>query len=297
MGKKNTQNLPSELDHWTDEDFKSLKATLRNCLPHIRYFQIPCNDVLKKIQPYQHILEKDILDDVISKFINPNIFITSTFLPPRIKKTTQLPLRGESIIIPSSSTITLQEASNIIPSSSIISLQHAAEISSWIDRRPTVYDVTKIPYVFKLLLRGSRDGFACEIFHKLCDNIPGTIVVAKNYSTDEIVGGYDPLIWKIYNVRSERVTTADSFIFSLENRYLNKSILSRVKDASRAILYGDYITLRGPWFGSDLGMRDKACKNSKTWYCTNHFYEHRVISCVSSRFPVDDYEVFQIIKI
>ncbi|RIB08195.1 hypothetical protein C2G38_2212261 [Gigaspora rosea] len=27
-GKKNTQNLPSELDHWTDEDFKSLKAIL-----------------------------------------------------------------------------------------------------------------------------------------------------------------------------------------------------------------------------------------------------------------------------
>ncbi|CAG8819145.1 6465_t:CDS:1, partial [Gigaspora rosea] len=70
-------------------------------------------------------------------------------------------------------------------------------ISSWIDRRSTIYDTTEIPYEFKLLLRGSRDGFASEIFHKLCDNLPRTVVAVKINSTNEILAGYNPLIWKV----------------------------------------------------------------------------------------------------
>ncbi|CAG8701566.1 4963_t:CDS:1, partial [Gigaspora rosea] len=72
----------------------------------------------------------------------------------------------------------LRKASIITPSSSIITLEHAVEILSWINRRSTIYN-TEIPYEFKLLLRGGRDGFSPETFHRLCDNIPGTIVVFK----------------------------------------------------------------------------------------------------------------------
>ncbi|CAG8779037.1 20371_t:CDS:2, partial [Gigaspora rosea] len=96
----------------------------------------------------------------------PNKSITSLSLPPRKKAMVQLPPRKVSIIA---------------QSTSIITLEHAAEISSWIDRRSKIYNTTEIPYEFKLLLRG-------EAFHRLCDDIPGTVVVAKINSTNEILG-------------------------------------------------------------------------------------------------------------
>ncbi|RIB15929.1 hypothetical protein C2G38_2191329 [Gigaspora rosea] len=67
----------------------------------------------------------------------------------------------------------------------------------------------KIPYKFNLLL---RDGFTCEIFHKLCDNIPGTVAIIKVNGTNEILGGYNPLVWTSNKSLKLSITT-DSFIF------------------------------------------------------------------------------------
>ncbi|RIB27887.1 hypothetical protein C2G38_1662692 [Gigaspora rosea] len=268
-GKANTPNLPSEMKDWTNENFKSLKATLQHCLPHIRYFQIPGKDVMKKIKPYRSILEENLWDDINSRFVDPDLPITFPILPPRKKVTAQLPPRN---------VITL--------SSSIITLQHAAEISSWIDRHSTIYDTTEIPYEFKLLLRGSRDGFESEVFHKLCDNIPGTVVVVKINSTNEILGGYNPLIWK---VGSGFVVTIYSFIFSLKNGNFNESILSRVKYGSRAIYYGNI--KQGPWFSmKDFGMGDG--NDPKKWWCRKDAYE-KPIRTSDGWFSIDEYEVFQ----
>ncbi|RIB27895.1 hypothetical protein C2G38_2159409 [Gigaspora rosea] len=268
----NTLNLPPDIKDWTNENFKSLKVTLKHFLPHIRYFQITGKDVLNKIKPYRNILEENLCDDIMSRFADPDVFITFPILPPRKKVIVQLPPR---------SVITL--------SSSIITLQHAAEISSWIDRRSKIYDTTEIPYEFKLLLRGSRDGFKSEVFHKLCDNIPGTVVVVKFNSTNEILGGYNPLIWK---VDGEYATTADSFIFSLKNGNLNESILSRVTNISRAISY--YSISEGPWFSSfDFGMGTGS--NLKKWHCSKYVYD-KPIRTSNGWFSINDYEAFQVCK-
>ncbi|RIB07205.1 hypothetical protein C2G38_2114414 [Gigaspora rosea] len=121
-------------------------------------------------------------------FASPNKPVTSTILPPRKKLTTQLPPR-KSISIPSS----------------IINLEHAVEISSWIDRRSPTYDITEIPYEFKLLLKGSRDGFDVKTFHKLCDNIPDLIVVIKVEYSNEILGGYNQSSWLRVNDQSNAI--------------------------------------------------------------------------------------------
>ncbi|RIB27669.1 hypothetical protein C2G38_2325359 [Gigaspora rosea] len=269
-GKAKIPNLSPNLSEWTDENFKSLKSTVQHRPPHIRYFQIPGKDVLKKIKPYRHILENSVWDDIIARFVDPDAPITSLILPPRKKETVQLPPRKASII-------TL--------SSSIITLLHAAEISSWIDRCSTIYDITEIPYEFKLLFRGSRDGFSGNDFHKLCDDIPGTVVIVKINSTDEILGGYNPLIWTI---SYEYVITPDSFIFSLKNGNMNQSILSRVSCPSKAIWYG--IESERPWFSTDFGM-----KNSKIWCCNRHAYD-KCIRSAYGQFSIDEFEVFQICK-
>ncbi|RIB27888.1 hypothetical protein C2G38_2159382 [Gigaspora rosea] len=231
-GKSKTPNLPPNLKEWTDGNFKSLKTSLLNCLPHIRYFQIPGEDILKEIKPYRNILEENIWDDMVSKLIVPNLPITSLVLPP-------------------------------------------PEISSWIDRRSAIYNDTEIPYEFKLLLRGSRDGFTGETFHRLCDNI---LVVVKVNGTDEILGGYNPLSW-ISSV--QYATTADSFIFSLKNGNLNESILGRVTNTSKAIWYSS-----GPWFSDNsFGSNN----NTKTWYHSSN-YGYDPIRSINGWFSIDEYE-------
>ncbi|RIB20701.1 hypothetical protein C2G38_2178647 [Gigaspora rosea] len=77
-------NLPSDLENWSDENFMTLKVTLKNFLPFIRYFQISSEDVANYIMPYSQILEKKLWNDLAKKFMVPNYQVTSVIIPPRI---------------------------------------------------------------------------------------------------------------------------------------------------------------------------------------------------------------------
>ncbi|RHZ76519.1 hypothetical protein Glove_196g68 [Diversispora epigaea] len=113
--------LLQNLKEWTNENFTTLKTTLQQCLPLIRYFHIPATD-----QPIESII-----------------------LPPRTILVQELPIRT---------------AEPINPFSTIITYEHVAEISSWIDRKSSTYSLTNIPHEFQLILRGSVNGFAPQIF-------------------------------------------------------------------------------------------------------------------------------------
>ncbi|RIB08685.1 hypothetical protein C2G38_2211004 [Gigaspora rosea] len=231
MGKEQTPDLPSDLKQWTEKNFLDLKTTLDQCIPLIRYFQMPGKDIVAKVKPYRQILGLSLWDDISTKALDPDASISSTILPARKKIPVQLPVREV----------------HFINSSSISNDEHFAEISSWIDRRPSKYDITEIPYKFNLLLRGTRDGFTFETFHRLCDNIPSTVVVIKVNGTNELLGGYNPLIW-MSNDSHKWFSTTDSFIFSLKTQNLPNSILSRIIHAYRVIgcsinygpVFGDY---------------------------------------------------------
>ncbi|RIB01000.1 hypothetical protein C2G38_2051221, partial [Gigaspora rosea] len=212
--------------------------------------------ILAKVKPYRQLLGLDLWDDISAKFIAPNAPISSTILPARKKIPIQLPVRE----------VPVREI-HFINSSSIINDEHFAEISSWIDRCSSIYDVTKIPYKFILLLRGSKDGFTRETFHQLCDNLPGTIVVIKVNNTNEILGGYNPLVWTSNNPDKYFATT-DSFIFSLKTQNLPNSILSRIIHANKVIRCARY---RGPAFVGSFLMHN----DSKKWYYfhNNAYYE------------------------
>ncbi|RGB25526.1 hypothetical protein C1646_747304, partial [Rhizophagus diaphanus] len=49
---------------------------------------------------------------------------------------------------------------------------------------------------FKLLLRGTRDGFTTEKFHEICNNKSHTVTIIKVKGSNEILGGYNPNTWK-----------------------------------------------------------------------------------------------------
>ncbi|RIB09219.1 hypothetical protein C2G38_2251527 [Gigaspora rosea] len=74
--------LPSDPEDWTHENFLTLKTTLRNCLPQIRYFQISGDDIADNVQPYHQILEKNLWKDITNNFMSPNRQILSKILPP-----------------------------------------------------------------------------------------------------------------------------------------------------------------------------------------------------------------------
>ncbi|RIB28435.1 hypothetical protein C2G38_2059406, partial [Gigaspora rosea] len=100
--------------------------------------------------------------------------ISSVVLPPRVVLTQTLPPR-------STEHFQRNEA-------------QAAEIISWIDKKADTYTATNNPYEFKLLLRGTRDGFTSTTFWNLCDK-QTNVVVVKVKDTDEILGGYNPSGW------------------------------------------------------------------------------------------------------
>ncbi|RHZ82240.1 hypothetical protein Glove_110g123 [Diversispora epigaea] len=266
------KTLPSNLDDWIDKDFQILKNTLQQCLPHIRYFQISIENIVENVYPYQQILDKKLMADILKYSMTSNKAITSTILPPRKIFTSQLPNRENTFQM----------------TSSIITKEHAAEIASWIDKKEVTYDINNNPYEFNLIIRGSRDGFGSDIFWKLCNQKTNVVVVAKikdTEDTDEIIGGYNPIGWNS-NLIGRVSEIKDFFIFSLKNKNNKNFILSRVKGNTAFI---NYLNL-GPCFDNYLYMSGKFFHAYKT-----ENYE-KLIRKTYGRFSIDDYEIFQISK-
>ncbi|RHZ48701.1 hypothetical protein Glove_543g85 [Diversispora epigaea] len=88
--------LPTNLQKWSNENFKALKTILQQCLPLIRYFHIPGKDIWKNVKPYKKILEEQLWDDLTQYFMFPNQPVKSLVLPARIISTPELPSRNIS---------------------------------------------------------------------------------------------------------------------------------------------------------------------------------------------------------
>ncbi|RHZ65615.1 hypothetical protein Glove_313g18 [Diversispora epigaea] len=287
-GKSKNSTLPTNLDKWTSDNFLILKETLKGCLPHIKYFSFSKEDVVEKIYPYHQILETKLFLDINSKIMIPNKQITSIVLPPRNILNIKLPIRNIPIDLPSN----------------IITNEHALEISSWIDKKESSY-IENYPYEFKLLVRGSRDGFDVKTIYNICDKVSKTIIILKVEGTGEILGGYNPLEWE--NNNDQYKNTQDSFIFSLKTANLKNSILSRV------IRNFDYAIYNHPE-KSSLGFGCALClignlKTKKRCYCmassaypkpirSDEFMSDvKLISEIPKEalFSVEEYEVFKIL--
>ncbi|RHZ76249.1 hypothetical protein Glove_199g65 [Diversispora epigaea] len=173
-------------------------------------------------------------------------------------------------------TILIQEmpARATKPLSNIINHEYVAEISSWIDRKSSIYSLTNTPYKFQLILRGSINGLASQTFWDTCHGHASTVIIMKVKGTEEILGDYNPLIWNANNYGCRK--TSDSFIFLLKNGDIQNSILSRVKIRENAI-----------W---------NAGKSNQANY--SPYFENGLDSPIrtTNSFSIVDYEVFKVIK-
>ncbi|GES91835.1 carbohydrate-binding module family 13 protein [Rhizophagus clarus] len=255
---------------WMEQNF-NLKNSIQQCIPFIKFNEFSSKEFLNKVYPYKKIIPKDQRNNLIKYFLDHDYELKKNSVPQLIKKEVKI----KSI------------------DSKIITIQHAELISKWIDRLE-ITDELKNSYEFKLILRGSRDGFTAEKFHEICGNKSHTISIIKVEGSAEILGGYNPIMWESRNYsfgfKYEYSNTKDSFIFSFNNKKdIKNHILSRVKDEKYAINhYRDY----GPTFGrEDLKIYGTFKLSGR---CRRESYEKHIRKSVDD-FYIEEYEVFQII--
>ncbi|RHZ44231.1 hypothetical protein Glove_750g54 [Diversispora epigaea] len=283
-GTAQNPTLPEKFEEWSDENFMTLKTTVQQCLPLIRFFHISSSDVMDKVKPYKKILDNQLWDDLEQHFKLPDQPVKSIILPPRLVLTQELPARVNE------------------PFSTIINEEHAAMFSSWIDNQPISYSSINNPYEFQLVLRGSKDGFSPRIFWDICHGHANTIVVTKVEGTNEIIGGFNPLAWD--KTKLCFMKTNESFIFSFKDDSNQNSILSRVRNGNYALLYPKNKDKSGPIFGYSEFMMKSDVSNftQDKWNCCrrsfiDHYnYYEQSIRTTEDRFSIIDYEVFKVVN-
>jgi hypothetical protein len=173
--------------------------------------------------------------------------------------------------------------------STLIMAKHASLISGWMINDPQMPS----HFEFRLLLRGTRDGFTAETFHKLCDNKGPTVTILRVKDTGELLGGYTPTNWDAS--LEDFSYSGRSFIFSLGNDNLNDVICSRVNDPNCACYNCED---SGPSFGgaeTDLQLWGNF-KEECFCRCVKTSYERKIRES-EDYFSVDEYEVFQVVRI
>jgi hypothetical protein len=168
--------------------------------------------------------------------------------------------------------------------SKLINGEQAALISSWIqgNNESEISNQYRRVYGFKLLTRGSRDGFTSASFHKMCDNKGPTVTILKLKGESTIIGGYNPINWET-NKHGNYEKTSESFIFSLDKEI----ILSRVRKYDNAIFQSN----RGISF-RDLQLIDNFNSERGVYYTLNS-YSKRIHD--QGYFSAEEYEIFSII--
>jgi hypothetical protein len=267
-GLAQNPTLVSDPDTWSDDDFKIMKNTLQHCLPLIRFFSLSSKELTQKIRPYQKLLNKRLYENLIDSYMDPDSVSIENILLPRNVKFDK------------------------IADSKIIDIYILSTILKWIDNNGSKFaHIRELPHEFKLLLRGSRDGFTPKKFHELCDDKYNTVTFIKIKGTSEIVGGYNPLKWESSNSLGK---TNDSFIFSFKDKNIKDAIFSKIENANYAL---NYHPDHGPYFGQDVVIY--ASKDKFTNYdrirCMKKHYK-KMIRDSEDYFFIEDYEVFQIVK-
>jgi hypothetical protein len=102
--------------------------------------------------------------------------------------------------------------------------------------------------VWKLLYRGSRDGFGASNFHGKCDNESNTLTLIET-TKGFMFGGFTPLVWDSTTNNYKSDSSQKSFLFTLKNSGNIEPRTFKLSTGSNAIYsHSSY----GPCFGSSV---------------------------------------------
>ncbi|EXX62969.1 hypothetical protein RirG_156740 [Rhizophagus irregularis DAOM 197198w] len=146
------QNPELSLDpsSYSKDDFNVLKDTLQQFIPFIKFYNLTPKEFIDKVYPYKKIIPKELREELIKNFIYRQNNKSKLMITKEIN--------SKSIY------------------SRIITIQHVGLISRWIDKLGITDNIRNL-YEFKLILRGSRDGFSPKKFHEICNNKSDTITI------------------------------------------------------------------------------------------------------------------------
>jgi len=248
-------SISKDVNKWSKEETTIMERTLHRYIPLVRFHDISSEDFLEKVFPFRELLPKDLFNDVMTFYLAPNKKLNIDIQPPRRSKRV------------------------------LVEPQHFAIFSSWIDKKDkSHYNVKNMPYRFNLLYRAGKDGMTVASFHEKCDNKGATIVIVKIQNSEQIVGGYNSLVW---DSSSQYKSARDSFIFSFVNR-------TNVQTAKVGYSKGNqYSVYCDPGYGPIFGGGHDLSFYPPNWTSYPSSYPNVDIP---KQFNVDDYEVFQVIK-
>ncbi|GBB98681.1 hypothetical protein RclHR1_00330008 [Rhizophagus clarus] len=247
---------------WNKENYESLKKTLDQFIPLIRFVDISPAEYFDKVRPYKTIIPNQICEEIEEFYLKGTLPITTT-LPSRTGIVQNI---NSNIIKPKLSTI----------------------IINWIERKDSNYNRNRkdTVYNFNLIYRKSHDSD---------NNILGTcavqgaiLILIQVERSEKIFGGYNPIGWcnnnnsrninrglnfkNQYNQYNQYLSTADSFIFSFENEEdIRNKMISRVVNPSHAIYAGN--GKNGLFGGINFGGGDLALNNGYLTLCYSGNYE------------------------
>src|SRR5947208_13230896 len=71
-GLAQVPTILSEPDTWSEDDFRSVESTLQHCLPFIRFFSLSSKEFSDKVRPYQKLLNRQLYEDLLNSYLDPN---------------------------------------------------------------------------------------------------------------------------------------------------------------------------------------------------------------------------------
>jgi hypothetical protein len=163
---------------------------------------------------------------------------------------------------------------------------------------PTIFSVLR-PKTFRLVYRGSRDGFRAIDFHNHCNGHQNTLTLISSMN-DCILGGYTPLAWgSQFDYLSD--PSLQSFVFTVTNPHNLSARIFRQKQGERAIgAHPDY----GPTFGdghdfyicNNCHTSDRSYSSLGNAYANDTEIAPTEVLTGGRNFTVNEIEVFDVIS-
>jgi hypothetical protein len=150
---------------------------------------------------------------------------------------------------------------------------------------------------FKLLWRGSRDGFGASEFHRRCDGHANILIVILD-TAGNIFGGFTPLKWDS-SYKHKADDSERSFLFTLKNPHnIAPRRFALIPARKHQTIFCD--SEWGPGFGDDMGVYDNCDANTRsgtalgTVYTNDTGLDGTTVFTGSFNFQVKEIEVFEI---
>ena len=155
---------------------------------------------------------------------------------------------------------------------------------------------------WKLIWRGTDDGFDFDSFWNKCDKISASIVIVETKDYNEVFGGFAKVGFRKYD-EDQYTKDEDAFVYSLRKGIDDKSKKEhkpkiypiKQSETKRALWYtSNYLCCFGNGSGSDIWISQNCDKGG--WNGVSiHSYKTDSDLVAMTRFSVNQMEVFQLI--